>query len=149
MLPTITIEGNAVSDPQLRFTGSGKAVADLRIAASERRKTGGTTWTDVGSLFVTAKVWDADAEALADSSIAKGTKVVATGKLIQREYEAKDGTKRTTLELLYATIARPVRGQTQTPAASPQSDPWGTPQAPAGAPEADGWGKRDNDEPPF
>ena len=62
MLPTITIDGRAVNDPELRFTGSGKAVANFRIAASENKKNDAGQWEDGDRLFVNVAVWGDDAE---------------------------------------------------------------------------------------
>lgn len=104
MLPTITGIGRLVNDIELRFTSGGKAVATARIAFSDRKKQDDGTWVDGDKAFLDASVWGEEAERLAEC-LPRGTEVIVSGKLRQREYEAKDGTKRTIYELLFATIA--------------------------------------------
>lgn len=135
-LPNITIEGRAVADPDLKFTASGKAVCNVRVAASESKKTD-TGWEDGDKLFLNASVWDASGEAVAEH-IRKGDKITVTGRLFQREYETSAGEKRTSLEVKFATIAKVIdapRGQTtRQPVAAaassaPAADPWAVPAA--------------------
>lgn len=124
MLPTITLEGRAVADPELRFTSSGVAVANFRVACSESKKLDDGTWEDGEKLFVNVAIWKEAAEAVAEK-ITKGAKVSVTGRLYQREYETNTGEKRTSLELKFATVALPIeaprQGQTQS---APAPDPW-------------------------
>lgn len=123
MLPTITLEGRAVADPELRFTSSGVAVANFRVACSESKKNDDGTWEDGEKLFVNVAIWREAAEAVAEK-VTKGAKVAVTGRLYQREYET-NGEKRTSLELKFASVALPIeaprQGQTQ---ATPAPDPW-------------------------
>jgi single-strand DNA-binding protein len=139
MLPTITLEGRAVADPELRFTPSGAAVANFRVAASESKKTD-TGWEDGDKLFVNVAVWKEAGEAVAEH-VRKGDKVIVTGRLYQREYETSSGEKRNSLEVKFATVAKVVdppkasRQQTQQAPAAAANDPWATPAS--------------GDEPPF
>src|SRR5690349_22207728 len=94
-LPNISGEFRAGDDPELRFTGSGKAVASLSVIATESRKNQQTNeWEDGDSTpWLSVSLWDRAAEALAESGIGKGDRVLVTGQLFVREYDRKDGTK--------------------------------------------------------
>lgn len=95
----ITVVGNLTADPELRFTQSGQAVANFTIASTPRtfdRQT--NEWKDGDALFLRASVWREFAEHVA-SSLTKGMRVVATGRLRQRNYETREGEKRTAFEL--------------------------------------------------
>ncbi|MEU8757806.1 single-stranded DNA-binding protein [Streptomyces sp. NPDC048659] len=95
----ITVVGNLVDDPELRFTPSGAAVAKFRIASTPRtfdRQT--NEWKDGESLFLTCSVWRQAAENVAES-LQRGMRVVVQGRLKQRSYEDRDGVKRTVYEL--------------------------------------------------
>ena len=96
---TLTITGNLVDDPELRFTPSGQPVAKFRIASTPRfyDKAAGE-WKDGDSLFLTVNVWRQAAENVAES-MTRGTRAIVQGRLRQRSYEAQDGTKRTVYEL--------------------------------------------------
>lgn len=139
MLPTITLEGRAVADSELRFTGSGKAVCGFRVAASDAKKDDAGNWETTEQLFVNVSVWDGEAEEVANR-VLKGTAVTVTGRLYQREYETNSGEKRTSLELKFAKVALPVtaaKKDRQQPAPRPPvDDPWGAPRG-------------GSDEPPF
>ena len=110
MLPTITLEGRAVNDPELRFTASGQAVANFRVACSESKKLDDGTWEDGDKLFVNIAIWKEAAEAVAES-IQKGDKVTVTGRLYEREYETQAGEKRRSLEVKFAAVAKVVEGR--------------------------------------
>ncbi|GAA2791703.1 single-stranded DNA-binding protein [Streptomyces showdoensis] len=95
----ITVVGNLVDDPELRFTPSGAAVAKFRIASTPRtfdRQT--NEWKDGESLFLTCSVWRQAAENVAES-LQRGMRVVVQGRLKQRSYEDREGVKRTVYEL--------------------------------------------------
>ena len=174
----ITVVGNLVDDPELRFTPSGAAVANFRIASTPRtfdRQT--NEWKDGDALFLTCSVWRQAAENVAES-LQKGMRVVVQGRLKSRQYETREGEKRTVFEidvdevgpsLKYATakVTRTQRsgggGGYGTPQGGGQqgggqqaNDPWATP-APQGAPAggqsggSDPWGAPGvgSDEPPF
>jgi len=164
----ITVVGNLVDDPELRFTPSGAAVANFRIASTPRtfdRQT--NEWKDGEALFLSCAVWRQAAENVAES-LQKGMRVVVQGNLRSRQYETREGEKRTVFEiqvdevgpsLKYATakVTRTQRsggssyggGQQGGGQAGPSdNDPWATPQASApqggapqggGAPAADPW----------
>ncbi|OOB90725.1 single-stranded DNA-binding protein [Rathayibacter sp. VKM Ac-2630] len=95
----ITVVGNLTSDPELRHTQNGKAVANFTIASTPRTfDKQSNQWVDGEALFLRASVWEEFAEHVA-GSLTKGSRVVATGKLKQRSYETKEGEKRTSIEL--------------------------------------------------
>ncbi|WP_406094749.1 single-stranded DNA-binding protein [Streptomyces sp. NBC_01013] len=95
----ITVVGNLVDDPELRFTPSGAAVAKFRVASTPRifdRQT--NEWKDGEGLFLTCSVWRQAAENVAES-LTRGMRVVVQGRLKQRSYEDREGVKRTVYEL--------------------------------------------------
>jgi single-strand DNA-binding protein len=116
---TLTMAGNLVADPELRYTPAGAAVVNLRIASTERFK-GEGGWQDGDTLFMTVTVWRGLAENVAGSA-SRGTRVIVTGRLRQRTYETSEGEKRTAYELdatdvgisLQRTTAKPVKAERQ------------------------------------
>jgi single-strand DNA-binding protein len=96
---TITIVGNLVNNPELRFTPSGAAVANFTVASTPRKfdkQSGG--WTDGDATFMRCNIWRQYAENVAES-LTKGARVVVTGQLKQRSYTTKEGEKRTVIEM--------------------------------------------------
>jgi single-strand DNA-binding protein len=95
----ITVVGNLVDDPELRFTPSGAAVANFRIASTPRTfDKQSNEWKDGDALFLSCSVWRQAAENVAES-LQKGMRVVVQGRLKQRSYETREGEKRTVVEL--------------------------------------------------
>src|SRR6187399_825 len=95
----ITVVGNLVDDPELRFTPSGAAVANFRIASTPRTFDKQTNeWKDGDALFLSCAIWRQAAENVAES-LQKGMRVVVQGRLKQRSYETREGEKRTVYEL--------------------------------------------------
>ena len=95
----ITIAGNLVDDPELRFTPAGQPVARFRVASTPRFRDNSTgEWKDGDSLFLTCNVWRQAAENVAES-LTRGTRVIVSGRLRQRSYETKEGEKRTVYEV--------------------------------------------------
>ena len=95
----ITIVGNLVDDPQLRYTPTGQAVANFRVASTPRFLDRNTNeWKDADSLFLTCNVWRQAAENVAES-LQRGMRVIVSGRLRQRSYETKEGEKRTVYEV--------------------------------------------------
>jgi single-strand DNA-binding protein len=168
---TITIIGNLVDDPDLRFTPSGAAVANFRIASTPRtfdRQT--SEWKDGETLFLTCSVWRQAAENVAES-LQRGMRVIVAGRLKSRSFETREGEKRTVFEIdvdevgpsLRSATAKVTRasrsggsdsgyaGQQQAAA----SDPWSAPAQTAGQsqPASDPWSTATagsgSDEPPF
>ena len=96
-MSTITVVGNLTADPELRFTKSGKAVASLNVAESQRVKEG-DTWKDGDTTYWRVTAWDGLAEHIGDS-LAKGQRVIVTGRIASRTYETREGEKRTVYEI--------------------------------------------------
>ena len=92
-----TIVGNLVDDPELRFTNNGIAVANMRVAVTQRIQQDGQ-WRDGDTSFLKVNVWRGQAEHLADS-LAKGDRVMVTGRLRQRSWETPEGDKRSIAEI--------------------------------------------------
>ena len=169
---TITVIGNLTSDPELRFTPAGSAVANFTIASTPRTfDRQSNEWKDGETLFLRASVWREAAENVAES-LTKGTRVIASGRLKSRSYDTKEGEKRTVIELevdeigpsLRSANAKVNRTQRSTQGGqnaggfggqgnsgggarpAQQDDPWGLPTASA---TAGGWGNGPDSEPPF
>lgn len=95
----ITVVGNLVDDPELRFTPSGAPVAAFRIASTPSRFNRETQkWEDGDALFLRCSVWRQAAENVAES-LQRGMRVMVQGRLKQREWETKEGEKRTSYEI--------------------------------------------------
>ena len=103
-LPQITCVGNLVADPELRFTGTGKAVVSIRVACSERKKDASGNWVDGDATFLSVNAWNDLAEHITQT-LTKGDSVVVTGRLKQRSYQAKDGTEKTVFEVEADNVA--------------------------------------------
>jgi single-strand DNA-binding protein len=101
-LNKMMIIGNLGADPELRYTPNGKAVTDLRVAVNDNRKGPDGEWIEE-TLWFRVSVWEQQAERLAEQ-LRKGNKIYAEGQLRAREYEARDGQKRTSLELAFARV---------------------------------------------
>jgi single-strand DNA-binding protein len=172
---TITIVGNLVDDPELRFTPSGAAVANFRIASTPRtydRQSG--EWKDGESLFLTCSVWRQAAEHVAES-LQRGMRVIVVGRLKSRSYDDREGQKRTVFEIDVDEVGPSLRnatakvsksnresavtnGQLDRSTSNGGNDPWATP-APAtagaggsgGQQSGGGWGATSSgsEEPPF
>jgi single-strand DNA-binding protein len=163
----ITLVGNLVDDPELRFTPSGAAVAKFRIASTPRFLDKQTNeWKDGESLFLSCNVWRQAAENVAES-LQRGMRVIVQGRLKQRSYETKEGEKRTVYEVevdevgpsLKSATAKVVKTQRGAGAggfgggAAADNDPWASAApapAPAGNAGGGGWNAPGaSDEPPF
>lgn len=160
----LTVVGNLVADPELRFTQSGAAVASFTVASTPRTfdKNSGE-WKDGEALFLRCNVWRQVAENVAES-LTRGSRVLVSGRLKQRSFETKEGEKRTVVELDVDEIGPSLRyatakvnkvsrdggeqgggfggGQQRATGSNSAPDPWGSapPARPAGG---------FLDEPPF
>lgn len=160
----ITVCGNLVDDPELRFTPGGAAVAKFRVASTPRTFDRDTSeWKDGQSLFLTCSAWRQMAENVAES-LQRGMRVIVQGRLRQRSYEDREGVKRTVYELDVDEVGASLRSATakvtktsaagkgqpewqqarQTSSREGLEDPW----ASSGAAAQAGGGGLD-DEPPF
>jgi single-strand DNA-binding protein len=108
----ITVVGNLVDDPELRFTPSGAAVANFRIASTPRiydRQSG--EWRDGDTLFLTCSVWRQAAENVAET-LQKGMRAIVQGRLKSRQYETREGEKRTVFEIDVDEVGPSLRSAT-------------------------------------
>ena len=95
----ITVVGNIVADPELRFTPAGAAVANFRVASTPRRYNSQTNqWEDGEAMFLTCNVWRQAAENVAET-MSKGMRVIVTGRLKQRSFQTREGDNRTVFEI--------------------------------------------------
>ena len=160
---TITVIGNLVDDPELRFTPSGAPVANFRIASTPRtfdRQT--NEWKDGDTLFLSCAVWRQAAENVAES-LQRGMRVIVQGRLKSRQYETREGEKRTVFEIDVEEVGPSLRNATAKVAktqrsgggggysgggggggfqqggqqSAPADDPWATPAPQQGG---GGWG---------
>jgi len=108
----ITIIGNLVADPELRFTSQGQAVASFRVASTPRffdRQS--NDWKDGESLFLSCTVWRQYAENVSES-LSKGMRVIVVGRLKQRSFETREGEKRTSFEVDVDDVGPALRSAT-------------------------------------
>ena len=129
-LNKMMIIGNLGADPELRYTPSGKAVTNLRVAVNDNRKGPDGQWIEE-TLWMRVEVWDQAAERAAEQ-LRKGHKVYAEGQLRAREYDGSDGQKRTSLELRFARVISLERRERDASFAVESGDEAGLPAA-AGA----------------
>lgn len=159
----ITIVGNMVADPELRFTPSGAAVANFTVASTPRKfDRASNAWVDEPTLFMRCSVWRDAAENIAES-LHRGTRVIVQGRLKMRSYETKEGEKRTVVEMDVDEVGPSLRyasakvtkaerssgqggGQQQWPQGQQQADPWAT--GPQGGQQQGGWGQQPQSGPP-
>jgi single-strand DNA-binding protein len=145
---TTTIVGNLVEDPTLRFTPTGRAVANVRIASTPRYQSA-NEWKDGTTLFLTCTVWGQQAENVAESLL-RGHRVIARGRLKQREFQTREGERRTVVELdiedigpglsnATAKITKAARSGPSAPVsqapAQPAANPWDQPVQQGGSPD--------------
>ncbi|MFB6665886.1 single-stranded DNA-binding protein [Streptomyces parvus] len=165
----ITVVGNLVDDPELRFTPAGAAVAKFRVASTPRVfDKQSNEWKDGEGLFLTCSVWRQAAENAAET-LQRGMRVIVQGRLKQRSYEDREGVKRTVYELDVEEVGPSLKSATakvtkvssnssggqgqgqgreafqrarQEQGAASAEDPWasGTPGTSGGAPAGGGWG---------
>lgn len=98
----IVLLGNLTADPELRYTQSGKAVANFTLAVSHRTKANGT-WQDATDGFFVCSAWNHVAENVV-KSLSKGSRVLVSGKLIQRTWQDSDDKKRTSVEIVASNV---------------------------------------------
>ena len=159
----ITIAGNLVDDPELRFTPSGQPVAKFRVASTPRFRDNQTgEWKDGDSLFLTCNVWRQAAENVAES-LQRGMRVIVSGRLRQRSYETKEGEKRTVYEVEVDDVGPSLRNASAkvTRAQRSSGGYGGGSQGGSGQPAQSGGGRQEDpwasdnggggysDEPPF
>ncbi len=107
---TVTLVGNLVDDPELRFTPSGVALAKLRVAVNRRWRDQDNQWQEETAFF-SGTCWREMAENVAES-LQKGARVLLTGRLQQRSWETQEGEKRSVVEVTVDEIGPSLRWAT-------------------------------------
>lgn len=150
----LTVVGNLTADPVLRTTSNGSTVANLTVASTPRqydRNTG--QWEDGEALFMRCSAWDSTYSPMASNiqaSLAKGMRVIAHGRLVQRTYQDRDGNNRSVMELHLDEIGPALSRNTAQVTKNPTSNSNGGRQAQGSTlPPQDPWGGAGNDEPEF
>lgn len=161
----VTIIGRLTGDPELRFTPSGAGVANLTVASNARMlDKNSNEWKNKPTTFWRCAAWNqGEKQRLAENvcdALKKGDSVIVRGEIESREYETREGEKRTVMELRIETIGKdlrwhqPAANNVQAQPASSgnwggqqaaQDDPWATPTTA----NAGGWGNAPSSEPPF
>ena len=117
----ITVVGNLVADPELRFTTNGAAVANFRIASTSRVFNRQTNEFEEGeSMYLTCNVWRQMAENVGET-LSKGMRVVVTGRLRQRSYDTREGERRTVYEIEVEEVGPSLRYATATVSRNPRT----------------------------
>ncbi|MCR6712226.1 MAG: single-stranded DNA-binding protein [Demequina sp.] len=155
----ITVVGNLTGDPELRFIQSGAAVVNFTVASTPRTfDRQSNEWKDGETLFMRCSLWREAAENVAES-LTKGMRVIVTGRLVSRSWEA-NGEKRTVTEMQVDEVGPSLRyatakvNRTQRSGGPGGGDGGfgggGSSQAPAGGSANDPWASAPaSDEPPF
>lgn len=133
-LPAVTVIGRLTSDPELRWTASGLAVANFTIASNDRRKNAAGEWEDSPATFLRCSIWRNIAENAAES-LHRGDEVIAVGRLKERSFETKTGEKRSVMELDLEAIGPSLRtapvkvvkaDRVKAAPSAAAADPWAT-----------------------
>ncbi|HEX9854111.1 MAG TPA: single-stranded DNA-binding protein [Acidimicrobiia bacterium] len=129
---SVTLIGNLVDDPELRFTPSGVAMTKVRFAVSRRYQDRDNQWQEETSFF-SGTCWRDMAENVAES-LQKGMRVIVTGRLEQRSWETQDGEKRSTIDVNIFDIGPSIRWATAAVTKTPRAGggDYSTPAAPVG-----------------
>lgn len=148
----LTVVGNLTADPELRFTPSGSAVANFTIASTAQKFNRNTNeWENETTRFWDCSAWNNGKLTLAENAVEtlkKGDKVIAYGELKPRNYETKEGEKRSVIELEIKAIGKNLTfhkagaqgGASQQPPTH-QTGGYGVPQSNQPAPTGQGgWG---------
>jgi single-strand DNA-binding protein len=98
----VIVTGNLTRDPELRSLSSGNSVCKLRVAVNSRRKDQSGEWVDKPNYF-DVTVWGAQGENCA-TYLKKGRPVAIDGRLDWREWEAQDGSKRQSVEIIADSV---------------------------------------------
>ena len=147
---SVTLVGNITRDPELRFTPSGQATASFGLAVNRRWQNRQTQEWEEATSFFDVVCWREQAEN-ASESLARGSRVIVTGRLEQRSWETPDGDKRSKVEVIADEIGPSLRWATATVTKNERRGPdggGGGPRASASVGAGSGGGN-DYDEEPF
>lgn len=147
MSSNITLIGNLVDDPELRFTPSGVAMAKIRMAVNRRWRDQSGEWQENTSFF-TGTIWREQAEQAAES-LQKGARVIVTGRLEQRSWENEQGEKRSVVEVQVDEIGPSLRWATATVNKTQRQDNWSDNRQQAGTSTPSARDDYGPDEAPF
>jgi single-strand DNA-binding protein len=106
----VTLVGNLVDDPELRFTPNGAAMTKIRLAVNRRYRDRNDEWQEETSFFA-GTCWRDMAENVAES-LTKGMRIIVTGSLEQRTWETQEGDKRSVVEVRIEEIGPSIRWAT-------------------------------------
>lgn len=99
--PTITLHGNVVGTPEVRWFDSANMVAEFTVAQNPRVRRGDGTWTDGEPVFLTVKAWRELGENVAEC-LQRGHRVTVTGRLRRRAWTDKDTQQKRTRDEIEA-----------------------------------------------
>lgn len=139
-MSTITATVRTVEDAALKFTASGAAIWEVRTAENHQRKDQSGTWIDTGTTWRTVKIIGKRAEMFAEADIRKGTLLLVTGREETRDFEKRDGSKGSAVDLIADQIGIvPTSHRTFRDDRSVFQKATGTYPAPGGTSEPDPW----------
>ncbi len=124
MSNSVTLVGNLVEDPELRFTASGVAMARIRLAVNRRWRDNNNEWQEETSFFG-GTCWRDVAENVAES-LSKGDRVFITGRLEQRNWETNEGEKRSIIEVRIDEVGPSLRWATAQVSKTPRNNAGGS-----------------------
>lgn len=140
MINHAEVQGRCVADPELRHTGNGMAVCSFRVAWSKKYKERET------KLFLSCTAWGKTGEMIANN-FTKGKEIIVEGELSTREWDDRDGNKRSTVEL---TVERAHFCGSKSDGGNSYSAPAPASTGYASAPDADSFAElADDGELPF
>jgi single-strand DNA-binding protein len=122
-LNKVFLLGNLTRAPELRYTPGGTAVADLRLAVNRSYTTQSGEKRDEACFF-TVVVWGKQAESCREY-LDKGSPILVEGRLQTRDWEGKDGQKRTVTEVVAERVQFMGRPKVGTPVAVPAPESFG------------------------
>ena len=131
---SVTLVGNITRDLELRYTANGRGVASFGLAVSRRYQVNGE-WQEQTSFF-NVVAWGTTGENAA-ASLGKGSRVIVTGRLEQREYQTREGEKRTAIEVVADELGPSLRwatAQVERTTRTTEGGQGGQGGAPSGAP---------------
>lgn len=125
-MANITIRGNIGGEPELRFTPGGKAVLNFTVADNLSKRNASGEWENISTTWWRVQVWEKDAENLAET-LSKGDRVIVEGTVHSRDWEDKDGAKRTSFDVTGRTVGIIPKGPGGAQrVTAPAGDPWAT-----------------------
>ncbi len=130
----VTLIGNLVEDPELRFTPSGVPMAKLRLAVNRRWRDNNGDWQEDTSFFG-GTLWREQAESVAES-LQKGARVIVVGRLEQRSWETQEGDKRSVVEIAIDEVGPSLRWATASVSRTSRGGDFGGASAPPPGPVA-------------